>query len=114
MGCGMRYSEYLKRATRLQKEIAECWNREQKAAEGKGPWFVHFIPSLRSSAIAVASRKRQALARERHRLERDFFADPAVMWNAVAVNAFRRTVPSSPEAIRLLRSAADAALDSEA
>jgi len=114
MGCRMRYSEYIKQATRLEKEIAECWNREVKVEAGKGPWFVHFIPSLRSSAIAVAKRKRQALAGERHRLEREYFADPAYVWNADAVNAFRRTVPSSPESVRLLHAAADAALDSEA
>jgi hypothetical protein len=109
----MRYSEYLKKAERLEKSIAAYWDREMKTETGKGPWFVRIFPGLRSTTIAVASRKRGVLAGERHRLQRDYFADPAFLWNAGAVNAFRRTVPSSHDAIELLRNAANSALDSE-
>jgi len=109
----MRYSDYLKRATRLEKSIAESWDREEKAETGKGPWFVRLFPGLRSSSIAVTSRKRRALAQEYHRLFRTTFADPAYLWNGDAVNAFRRTVPSSPQAVNMLRDAAEAALDCE-
>ena len=113
LGAGMRYSEYLKQAERLEKSIAEYRDREVKTETGKGPWFVRLFPGLRSTTIAVASRKRAALAQERYRLQRAAFADPAFLWNAGAVNAFRRTVPSSHDAIALLRDAADAALNSE-
>jgi hypothetical protein len=109
----MRYSEYLKQAQRLEKAIAEYRDREMKTETGKGPWFVRLFPGLRSTTIAVASRKRSALAQERYRLQRAMFADPAFVWNAGAVNAFRRTVPSSHDAIVRLRDAADAALNSE-
>jgi len=106
----MRYSEFARRNARLEKAIAEYWSREVKAETGNGPWFVLLFPGLRSSTIAVANRKRLALINERHRLQRAYFGDPACMWNADAVNAFRRTVPSSPDAVSLLRTAADAAL----
>ena len=109
----MRYSEYLKQAERLEKSIAELWDREVKAETGKGPWFVRIFPGLRSTTIAVASRKRAVLAAERYRLQRATFADPAFLWNAKAVNAFRQTVPSSHDAVVRLRDAANAALDSE-
>ena len=74
---------------------------------------MRLFPGLRSSTIAVASRKRLALAQQHHKLFRACFADPAYLWNGDAVNAFRRTVPSSPQAIKMLRDAADAALNCE-
>jgi hypothetical protein len=112
-GWAMRFSEYLKQMTRLEKTIAECWDRESKAEAGKGPWFVRVFPGLRATTITVANRKRLALARQRHRLQREYFADAAFMWNVDAVNAFRRTVPSSHDAVELLRDAADAAINFE-
>jgi hypothetical protein len=111
MGWGMRYEEYLKQATRLEKEIANCLSREIKAASGSGPWYVKLFPGLRSTTINVANRKRGVLARERAKLEREAFADPSTVWNADAAAVFRRAVPSSPEAIEHLRLAADAAFD---
>ena len=112
-GSAMRFSDYLKQMTRLEKTIAECWDREVRAESGKGPWFVRIFPGLRSTTITVANRKRLILARQRHRLQRDYFADPAFLWNADAVNAFRRTVPSSQDAVERLRDAADAAVNFE-
>ncbi|HUO98875.1 MAG TPA: hypothetical protein VMU01_09410 [Rhizomicrobium sp.] len=109
----MRFSEYLKQSARIEKSIAECWDREIKAESGKGPWFVRLFPGLRATTITVASRKRQALARQRHLLQRTYFADPSYLWNADALNAFRRTVPSSADAVKLLRDAAEAALNCE-
>lgn len=113
MGLGMRFSEYLKEMTRLEKTIVECWDREMRAEAGKGPWFVRIFPGLRSTTITVANRKRLALARQRHRLQCEYFGDPAFMWNADALNAFRRTVPSSHDAVERLRDAADAAINFE-
>jgi hypothetical protein len=109
----MRFSDYMKQRARIDRAISECWARETKAENGKGPWFVRIFPSLRETTITVASRKRAALAKQRHRLQREVFADPAYLWNGVALNAFRRTVPSSTEAVKLLRAAADAALRAE-
>ncbi len=107
----MRYGEYLKQTTRLEKEIADCLSREIKAANGNGPWYVRLFPSLRSTTIEVANRKRGVLARKRAQLEREMFADPSIVWNADVAAAFRKTVPSSPDAIERLRDAANAAFD---
>lgn len=110
-GLGMRYQEYLREATRLEKEIADCLSREIKAASGKGPWYVKLFPSLRSTTIHVANRKRGVLAHQRATLERDFFADPSHLFNADVNAVFRRTVPNSDEAVKHLQSVADAAVD---
>ncbi len=107
----MRYAEYLKQAARLDKEIADCLNREIKAANGNGPWYVRLFPSLRNTTIEVANRKRGVLARQRAKLVRETFADPSTVWNIDASAAFRKTVPSSPEATEQLSAAANAALD---
>lgn len=107
----MHYAEYQKQAARLEKEIANCLSREIKAANGSGPWYVKLFPGLRSTTINVANRKRGVLARARAKLEHEVFADPSTVWNADATAVFRRAVPSSPEAIEHLRSAADAAFD---
>lgn len=107
----MRYEEYLKQATRLEKEIANCLSREIKAANGSGPWYVKLFPGLRSTTINVANRKRGVLAHQRAILAREVFADPSTIWNVDVTAVFRRTVPSSPDAIEHLRSAADAAFD---
>jgi hypothetical protein len=109
----MRYSDYLKEAGRLEKAIAACWEREAKAAGGKGPWFVRLFPGLRNTTIDVAGRKRGMLARQRAKLDRDFFAASSTLWNDPAVAAFRQTVPSSQDAVTCLRHAAEAALNSE-
>ena len=107
----MRYHEYLKQATRLDKGIANCLNREVKAANGTGPWYVRLFPSLRNTTIEVANRKRGVLARQRAQLVREMFADPSTVWNVDATAVFRRSVPSSPEAVEHLRNAANAAAD---
>lgn len=107
----MRYQEYLKEAVRLEKGIAECLDREIKAVNGTGPWYVKLFPSLRSTTIHVANRKRGILAHRRATLERETFADPANLFNVDANNVFRRTVFSSPDAMKRLQSAADAAVD---
>lgn len=107
----MRYQEYLKEAVRLEKEIADCLNREIKASTGTGPWYVKLFPSLRSTTIQVANRKRGVLAHKRASLEQEYFADPAHLFNADANAVFRRTVPNSPEAVKQLQSVADAAAD---
>lgn len=107
----MRYAEYLKQATHLENNIAECLSREIRAANGKGPWYVRLFPSLRSTTIEVANRKRGVLARKRAQLERAMFADPSTVWNADVTAVFRKTVPSSPDAIERLRDAANAAFD---
>ena len=103
----MRYAEYLKTLARLDKEIAECLRREEKAASGK-PWYFKVVPSLAANAIEVASEQRGKLARTRARLERETYA-ASLLWNVDPVAVFRRTVPSSPDAVALLRAAADAA-----
>jgi hypothetical protein len=110
----MRYSDYVKETGRLDKAIAECWDREARTASGKGPWFVRLFPGLRNTTIDVAGRKRGMLARQRAMLDRDFFAAPSTLWNDPAVAAFRQTVPSSQDAVACLRDAAEAALNAEA
>lgn len=107
----MRYQEYLKLATRLEKEIADYLGREIKAANGSGPWYVKLFPGLRSTTIHVANRKRGMLAYQRAVLEREFFADPSYLFNADANAVLRRTMPNSPEAVKHLQSVADAAVD---
>lgn len=109
----MRYAEYHKKITRLDQRIAVYIDRETRATSGNGPWFVKLFPSLRQTAIDVASRKRVELARERARLEREQFGGASLLWNADPVAVFRRTVPSSQEAIERLRAAADAAYDQQ-
>jgi hypothetical protein len=107
----MRYAEYLKQTTKLEKQIADCLGREIKAASGNGPWYVRLFPSLRSTTIEVANRKRGVLARKRAQLEREMFADPSTVWNADVTAVFRATVPSSPDAVERLREAANAMID---
>ena len=106
----MRYAEYHKKLARLDKEIAECVRREAKAASGS-PWYFRVVPSLAAKAIEEASAKRGELARQRARLEREIFGEASLLWNADPVAVFRRTVPSSDDAVERLRAAADAAFD---
>ncbi len=107
----MRYAEYQKQATRLEKQIADCLNREVRAANGNGPWYVRLFPGLRNTTIEVANRKRGALAHKRAQLEREAFADPSTIWNADVSAAFRKTALGSPDAVEQLRDAANAAFD---
>lgn len=107
----MRYQEYLKKATRLEKQIAKCLSREINAVNGSGPWFVTLFPGLRDTTIKVANRKRGALAHKRTVLEREFFADPTILFNGNAITCLRRSVPNSPEAVAQLQVMADAKID---
>ncbi len=106
----MRYQEYLKEATRLEREIAQCLSRETKAANGTGPWFVKLFPGLRETTIKVANRKRGVLAHKRTMLEREIF-DPSILFNTNLAACLRHTVPNSPEAVGQLQAMADASID---
>ena len=106
----MRYAEYHKNLARLDKEIAECLRREIRAANGS-PWYYRMMPSLAAKAIAAASTRRGELARQRARLERETFGASSLLWNVDPVAVFRRSVPSSDEAVSQWRAAADAAFD---
>lgn len=104
----MRYAEYHKKLARLDKQIAECVRREAKAAGGS-PWWFRVMPSLAAKAIDEVATRRGRLARERAKLEQDVFGASSLLWNTDPVAVFRRTVPSSEEAVEHLRAAADAA-----
>jgi hypothetical protein len=106
----MQYTEYHQKLARLDKEIAECVRRENRAASGSPFWF-RVMPSLATRAIEVAAARRGELARQRARLEREVFGAASLLWNADPVAVFRRTVPSSDDAVERLRAAADAAFD---
>lgn len=106
----MRYAEYHKKLARLDKQIAECVRREAKAASGS-PWWFRVVPSLATKAIDVAAAQRGKLARERAKLEHEVFGGASLLWNVDPVAVFRRTVPSSENAVQRLRAAADAAFD---
>ncbi len=106
----MRYVEYQEKLARLDQEIAECVRREVRAAGGS-PWYFRVMPSLAANAIEVASTRRGKLARERARLEREIFSQASLLWNVDPEAVFRRTVPSSDDAVERLRAAADAAFD---
>ncbi len=107
----MRYGEYHKALARLDGEIAKQMDREVRAANGAGPWFLHLFPDLRGSVMDKAAGKRAALAQQRAHIEQEMFAAAALLWNANAAAVFRRTVPTSADAIAKLRAAADAALE---
>ncbi|NIK89687.1 hypothetical protein FHS83_003005 [Rhizomicrobium palustre] len=107
----MRYAEYHKEIARLDKEIAKKLFREERAANGSGPWYLHLFPDMRSSVVEKAARERLALAKKRALLERDMFGAATLICNADATAVFRRTVPSSSDAVETLRVAADAALE---
>lgn len=104
----MRYAQYHKKLARLDKQIAECVRREAKAASGS-PWWYRVMPSLAAKAIDEAATRRAKLARERARLEYEVYGASSLLWNTDPVAVFRRTVPSSEEAVVRLRAAADAA-----
>ena len=107
----MRYQEYLKEVTRLEKQIAECLGRETKAVNGTGPWFVRLFPGLRETTIKVANRKRGVLAHKRAMLERQVFGDPSILFNDSVTACLRHAVPNSPEAVVQLQAMADAKID---
>jgi stage V sporulation protein SpoVS len=109
----MRYAEYHKALARLDSEIAKQLDREVRAANGAGPWFLHLFPDMRGSVIDKAAGKRAALAQQRAAIEQEMFGAAALMWNANAAAVFRRSVPTSGDAIATLRAAADAALVSK-
>jgi hypothetical protein len=110
----MRYAEYHKAVARLDSEIAKQMDRELRASNGAGPWFLHLFPDMRDSVIDKAVNRRAALAQQRALIEQEMFAPAALVWNANPAAVFRRTVPTSAQAIATLRAAADAALDSKA
>ena len=105
----MRYAEYREKLARLDKEIADCVRREDRAASGH-PWYFKVMPILAANAIEAATSKRVELARARARLERETFG-ASLLWNAEPTAVFRRTVPSSDDAVERLRAAADASFD---
>jgi len=110
----MRYSQYHKAVARLDAEIAKQLNRELRATNGAGPWFLHLFPDMRNSVIDKAVNARAALAKQRARVEQDMFGSAGLLWNTDAGSVFRRTVPTSEESIATLRAAADAALERRA
>ncbi len=110
----MRYAEYHKALARLDSEIAKQLERELRAANGAGPWYLHLFPDMRGAVIDKAAGKRAALAQQRVLVEQQMFGGTGLMWNANAAAVFRRTVPTSAEAIATLRAAADAALERKA
>jgi hypothetical protein len=65
---------------------------------------------MRRSVSEKAARERLELVRQRTALERQMFFADALVWNSNPLVMFRREVPSSADAIAILRSAADAAL----
>lgn len=106
----MRYAEYREKLACLDKEIADCVHREDRAASGH-PWYFKVMPILATMAIEEASNRRGKLARARARLERETFGAASLMWNVEPTAVFRRTIPSSDDAVERLRAAADAAFD---
>jgi hypothetical protein len=106
----MRYTEYQKKLARLDKDIADCLARENRAAEGR-PWYFRMMPSLAARVIEESTARREALAEKRLKLERKVFGADALMWNADPAAVFRRTVPGSDDSVAMLRAAADAAFD---
>jgi len=106
----MRYAEYREKLARLDKEIADCVRREDRAASGH-PWYFKVMPILATMAIEEASNQRGKLARARARFERETFGVASMMWNAEPTAVFRRTVPSSDDAVERLRASADASFD---
>lgn len=106
----MRYAEYQREIARLDQEIAKKRGREVRATGGGGPWYLHVFPDMRRSVSEKAARERLELVRQRTALERQMFCADAMVWNSNPAIMFRRTVPSSADAITALRSAADAAL----
>jgi len=106
----MRYAEYLEKVACLDKQIADCLKHEARAASGH-PWYLKVMPSLAARVIEDSARKRGALARRRAEIERSMFGAASLLWNADPTAFFRRTVPSSDEAVERLRAAADAAYD---
>lgn len=109
----MRYAEYHKALARLDNEIAKQRDRELRAANGAGPWYLHLFPDMRNSVIDKAAGKRAAFAQQRAIVEQEMFG-AGLMWNANAAAVFRRSVPTSATAIASLRAAADAALERKA
>lgn len=107
----MRYAEYQKAVARLDSEIAKKRTREQRAAQGRAPWYLHLFPDMRAAVIEKAAKERAVLAGKRATLEREMFGTASLLWNCDPAAVFRRSVPSSPEAVETLRAAADAALD---
>lgn len=110
----MRYTEYHKAMARLDAAIAKQLDRERRASNGAGPWYLHLFPDMRDGVIDKAINARTTLARQRARLEQEMYGAGGLLWNANAASVFRRTVPASAEAIASLRAAADAALNHQA
>lgn len=105
----MQYAEYREKLARFDKEIADCVHREDRAVSGH-PWYFKVMPILATMAIEEASNQRGKLARARARLERETFAS-SLIWNVEPTAVFRRTMPSSEDAVARLRAVADAAFD---
>ena len=110
----MRYTEYHKAMARLDGQIAKQLDREQRAAGGGGPWYLHLFPDMRDGVIDKAANNRAQLAGQRARLEQEMYGAAGLLWNANPAAVFRRTVPASADAVATLRAAADAALRHQA
>jgi hypothetical protein len=101
----MRYSEYLRNLSRLEKHIAACSKIEARTAAGKGA-LVRLLPRLRQSKIESARLKRAALCLERGRLVASYFGE--VVQNVDMWAAKARGMSTSAEAIAFLKRAAAA------
>jgi hypothetical protein len=103
----MRYSEYLRQLTRLEKNIAAYTRIEAKAVSGQGALLTRLFPRMRQSKIEAVRTKRAALCREHGELVSGYFGGAVQnvnMWAAMA-----RGMSTSHDTIAFLRNAAEAA-----
>lgn len=107
----MRYSDYARQLTRLEKAIADELAAEAKAAAGEGSWLDRMMPSRFQAKIERASSNRAALLGVRTRLMRTFFGGPSLMRNIDMAKVLQR--PMSADAAVYLQDAARAATDDD-
>ena len=104
----MRYSEYLRNLSRLEKSIAGCRKTETKL-EARGDGLLsRLFPRIHSSKMAAIRNKRTALCLERDRLVYGYFGKVVQNVNMWTANA--RGIATSSYAVGFFKSAAEAAV----
>lgn len=78
----LRFSDYLRKAKRLEQAIGKTQTARTKLANGRGPLLCQIMPARREAEIEREARRLLRQAGELRTLRQTYFADAEVIRNA--------------------------------